>query len=278
MSDRWRRECVSRWLRRSGSVAGACALLFLGAVGCNVGDDFAENLVGKTAKRNEERRIDQQREELPLPDPDLVPYKALTAEDLELDETFKVNLVDDLVLGEGRTDPNYLFVQFSGSSSALGNVAVDEEGRFFVLETRNDEVRVFGADGEFVHSFGQMGEGPTDFQNPYGIVIAGERAHVFHRSFFSSIWDLDGNFVRDRRTLLTSEADEAARAEEGERERQGRRFRIPTQVIGRSDGSMLMVFRAEPQGERSGRIRTPYVRVLSRFEEGRSRIRKSEDW
>jgi len=272
-------------------VAGVL-LLAAGIAGCNLGDDFADNLVEKAAKRNEERRIEQQREELPLPDPDVVPYISVTAADLELDEEFKVNLVDDLVLGAGRTDPNYLFVRFSGSSAALGNVAVDGGGRIFVLETRNDEVRVFDADGEFVHTFGQPGEGPTDFQNPYGLIIAGEQAHVFHRSFFSSIWDLDGNFLLDRRTLLTPEAEEEAQlsettrgteetsSSEAQRSSQERRFRTPTQVIGRPDGSMLMVFRAEPRGERTGRIATPTVRVLSRFEEGREteRIFEVPEW
>lgn len=270
-----------------------CALaLAAGVAGCNLGDDFAEDLVDKAAKRNEDRRIEQQREELPLPDPEAVPYKSLSVADIELDEGFRVNLVDDLVIGEGRNEPEYLFVNFSGSSSALGNVAVDGDGRFFVLETRDSEVRVFDTDGEFVRKFGQPGEGPADFYGPYGMIIAGDQVHVFHRSYYSSIWDVDGNFVRDRRKLLTPEAEDAAALlertkgtmstspSESQRRRQARVFRTPLKVIGRPDGSMLMVFRATPEEEHQGRIQTPYVRVLSRFAEGKEteRVFEVPDW
>ena len=247
---------------------------FFAPVGCDFGDDFAEDLVEKTARRNEERRLEQQREELPLPDPAVVPYKSVSSADLELDESFRVDLVDDLVIGEGRTDPDYLFVSFPGGSSGLGNIAVDGDGRFYILETRSDEVRVFGDDGRFLFKFGQPGEGPGDFQRPHGIVIAGEQVHVFHRSFFSSVWSLDGELLEDRQTVLTPETATA----EGEVD--DRRFRRPLSISGRPDGSMLMTFRAVPEGGQMGRITTPYVRVMGRFEGGREtgRIIEVPEW
>ena len=262
-------------VRALGTVLTAAALL----VGCNLDTDFAENMVEKQAERNQQRYTEQQREELPLPDPTIVEYKSYLAEDLVLDENFKVNLVDDLVLGEGRTGPEYLFVRFSGRGSALGNVAVDDQGRFFVLETRSAEVRVFDRDGDFLYKFGQPGQGPGDFQRPYGMVIAGDHVTVLHRSYFSSIWTLGDDFVRDRETLRTPEAQEAARLQaategtmatsraESQRRTLARRFRVPTQVLGQPDGSMIMVIRAEPTGP-GGRISTPYVLVVGRFEDG----------
>ncbi|HEX9699387.1 MAG TPA: 6-bladed beta-propeller, partial [Acidobacteriota bacterium] len=152
---------------------GVLALAAIAAAGCNLGDDFAESLVEKTAKRNEERRIEQQREALPLPDPSVVPFVRVANEDLDVNEDFHVDLVDDLVIGAGRTEPEYLFVSFGGSSFGLGNVAVDEMGRIYVLDTRNSEVRVFDRDGGYLFAFGRPGEGPGDFQRPFAVVIAG---------------------------------------------------------------------------------------------------------
>jgi len=246
---------------------------------CDIDTDFADDLVEKTAERNRQRLLEQQRAELPLPDPDDVPYIVPDPESLVLDEEFRVDLVDDLVLGEGRSGSDYLFVRFTGRSSALGNVAVDAAGRMYVLETRADVVRVFDPAGEFLFEFGRPGQGPGDFEGPFGIDVAGDRVHVYHRRFDTSIWDLDGNFVRDRAILRTPEAQEGARLEETTRgtmattpsearERaEARRFRVPNQVIGRPDGSQIMVFRDEPE-EQIGRISTPYTRVVGRFEDG----------
>lgn len=278
---RRRDDDVSRLAGRAAMCsrgAGVVLLLAASVIACTLDTDFAEELVEKTAERNERRLVEQQRQELPLPDPEAVRYISLTAGDLVLDENFYVDLVDDLVIGEERTGPEYLFVRFSGRGAALGNVAVDTDGRLFVLETRSGEVRAFDPSGEFLFKFGQPGQGPADFENPYGLIVAGERMHVFHRRFSSSIWDLDGKFERDRATLRTPEAQEAARLEtttrgtvatsreEARRQSEGALLRAPVQVIGRPDGSMIMVFRTA-SGERTGRISTPYVRVVGRFED-----------
>lgn len=277
-----RRDGESSYTAAPRGMGPLCAIVVLllaaSLIACNLDTDFAEELVEKTAERNERRLLEQQRQELPLPDPEAVRYISVAAEDLVLDESFRVDLVDDLVIGEKRTGPEYLFVRFSGRGAALGNVAVDTDGRLFVLETRFGEVRAFDPSGEFLFKLGQPGQGPADFENPYGLIVAGERIHVFHRRFSSSIWDLDGKFERDRATLRTPEAQEAARLEtttrgtvatsreEARRRSQGPLLRTPVQVIGRPDGSMIMVFRAQA-GERTGRIATPYVRVVGRFED-----------
>ena len=264
----------------SGRCWVLCAVLAFGAAvaGCDFDTDFAETMVENQAERNRQRSIEQQREELPLPDPEAVDYKSYFDEDLPFDDNFRINLVDDLVLGEGRVGPEYLFVRFTGSRAALGNVAVDDEGHIFVLETRSDEIRVFDPDGGFLYKFGQPGQGPGDFQSPYGMIVAGNQVTVFHRSFFSSIWTLGGGFVRDRETLRTPEAQESARLqaptpgtalsrEESQRRAAARRFRTPVQVIANETGALIMAFRAEPT-DPSGRVSTPFVRVVGQFEDG----------
>jgi hypothetical protein len=253
---------ITNTSRAGACVLGVLALAVIAAGGCNLGDDFAESLVEKTAKRNEERRLEQQREELPLPDPNAVPFVHVSDADLDVDEDFRVDLVDDLVIGAGRSEPEYLFVSFRSSSFALGTVAVDAEGRIYVLEIRSSQVRVFDRDGEFLFAFGQRGEGPGDFLRAFALIIAGDELQVFHRTFFASIWSLAGDHVDDRPIF----AEEPTDTEDSYAN--NRHFWAVGAAVGRPDGSTISAFRAEPQEPR-GRVVTPYVRVIARFEGGR---------
>lgn len=290
-SDDCGRDCVGTNDRSAGRrqsiVVGArrglvVVLLLLTASllpACDIDTDFADDLVEKTAERNRRALLEQQRAELPLPDPESVPYLAVSAADVELDPEFRVELIDDLVLGAGRDEPEYLFVNFSGRASALGNVAIDDRGRIFVLETRDDQVRVFDGDGEFLSRFGQPGQGPGDFERPYGIEVAGDRVFVYHRRFDVSVWDTEGNFIRDRQTLRTPEAlaaeqfldagegTNATSREESRRRSTAGAIRQPLEVDGQPDGTMLIAFHEEP-AEQTGRITTRFLRAIARFEEG----------
>jgi hypothetical protein len=257
----------------------ALLLAALACIACDIDSDFADQLVERTAERNRLRMLEQQREELPLPDLEQVRYIPMEAQRLEPRDDFRVELIDDLVLGQGHEEPAYLFARFSGRSAALGNVAVDATGRLYVLAASAREVRVFDPAGEFLFAFGRAGQGPADFEAPFGLSVAGERVHVFHRRFSASIWDLQGNFDRDRDILRTPSAQEAARLldtaegtqatkpSEARRRAESRRLRLPQHVIGRPDGSQIMVTIEVPE-ERSGRIATPFVAVVARYENG----------
>lgn len=50
-------------------------------------------------------------------------------------------------------------------------VAVAADGRLFVSDGLNDRVQVFDRGGEFVRSFGQMGDTPGSFARPKGIAL-----------------------------------------------------------------------------------------------------------
>ena len=71
-------------------------------------------------------------------------------------------LVEDLRIGS-----------VNGTCDAFGQVfslAVDADGRIYVADFRANEIRVFSADGECLHTFGRSGEGPGEFTMLAGIL------------------------------------------------------------------------------------------------------------
>jgi DNA-binding beta-propeller fold protein YncE len=58
------------------------------------------------------------------------------------------------------------------------HVAVDDEGDVYVTDTLNDRVEIFDADGNFLSTFGKIGDGPGHFERPKGIAIDGD-GHIW---------------------------------------------------------------------------------------------------
>jgi len=58
-----------------------------------------------------------------------------------------------------------------GDFGAPSNVAVDKDGNVYVTDTMNDRVEIFDADGNFLSTFGQNGDGPGYFARPKGIAV-----------------------------------------------------------------------------------------------------------
>ena len=53
----------------------------------------------------------------------------------------------------------------------VSDVALSHDDRLFVLDGHAQEVRVFGRNGEFVESFGGVGDGPEEMRGAYEIVV-----------------------------------------------------------------------------------------------------------
>jgi hypothetical protein len=77
-------------------------------------------------------------------------------------------------------------------------VAFDASGRLFILDTDASRVTVLGPDGSLVHAFGQQGEGPGEFLQPFGMaVLSGGEVALFdfgHQAF--QLFGSDGAFLR----------------------------------------------------------------------------------
>ncbi len=100
-------------------------------------------------------------------------------------------LVEDLRIGsEDGEGPDVFGAQLL--------LAVDDDGRIFVLDRQSFEVRVFDRDGEHVRTFGREGEGPGEFRRPNGMRIDGEgRVWVVDPGLARySVFDTAGQFTR----------------------------------------------------------------------------------
>jgi DNA-binding beta-propeller fold protein YncE len=62
--------------------------------------------------------------------------------------------------------------------SAPTNMAVSRNGDLFVSDTKKCQITVFNSAGEFVRSFGTMGDSPGQFARPKGIALDSE-GHVY---------------------------------------------------------------------------------------------------
>lgn len=73
-------------------------------------------------------------------------------------------LVPEVEIGVLDGDPNYMF-------GSIRSLAVDAEGRIFVMDAQALEVRVFAPDGTWIANWGRDGEGPGEFAQPDGGMV-----------------------------------------------------------------------------------------------------------
>lgn len=78
-------------------------------------------------------------------------------------ETWNVSAEPDLSIGTTEGEDAYQFFGISGLHRF-------DDGRIGVVNAGNREVRLYDADGTFLHAFGKQGSGPEEFQIP---VLAG---------------------------------------------------------------------------------------------------------
>jgi DNA-binding beta-propeller fold protein YncE len=58
------------------------------------------------------------------------------------------------------------------------NVSTDREGKIYVMDTMNFRVQIFSPEGEFLSTFGQLGDGFGQFARPKGIAVDTE-GHIY---------------------------------------------------------------------------------------------------
>lgn len=72
----------------------------------------------------------------------------------------------DMVIGDS-DDPEKSFSQ-------LSSFVVDDDGTIYALDFKEQKIKVYDADGQFLRSFGEKGQGPGELQLSAGIFLAPE--------------------------------------------------------------------------------------------------------
>jgi DNA-binding beta-propeller fold protein YncE len=65
-----------------------------------------------------------------------------------------------------------------GTFSLPEAVAVDADGNVYVTDTFNDRIEIFDADGNYISTFGKIGDSPADFERPKSVAVDGD-GHVW---------------------------------------------------------------------------------------------------
>ncbi len=107
------------------------------------------------------------------------------------------SIEEELSIGEPEGAEEYMF-------SRLRSLAVDDEERVYVLDSKEAHVKVFDRQGKYLRTIGGKGQGPGELQSPLTIYITGQNELVVEDitrqlAFFS----LDGQFKRNQLTAKT---------------------------------------------------------------------------
>jgi len=103
------------------------------------------------------------------------------------DRSELVNLIPDSSL-DGNADLNCIFTPT--------DLAIDSEGKVFILDVPQSKILVFNEDGDFLYDFGRQGEGPGEFSSLYFNFDLDDSGLVYliDNLNWISVFDNDGSY------------------------------------------------------------------------------------
>jgi hypothetical protein len=101
----------------------------------------------------------------------------------------RIDVVEDLVLGEDR-DPQQAFYR-------PRTVVPDAGGNIYVLDQGNNRIQVFDGAGRYLRTLGREGEGPGEMSLPIALAVAADRVVLRADRNRLDIWATDGRHVDD---------------------------------------------------------------------------------
>lgn len=109
-------------------------------------------------------------------------------------------LDEELSIGKGKGGREYTF-------SKIEDLAVDEHGNIYAIDSDEAAVRIFNKEGRYVRTIGHRGQGFGEMQEPVFIQVTaqGELAvYDHHQSYIESFllfYSLEGKFLRQKKIL-----------------------------------------------------------------------------
>ena len=105
---------------------------------------------------------------------------------------------EDLSIGVPEGDEDYMF-----GSAVIFNV--DEQGFIYATDLESKQIKKFGPDGQYVLTFGRVGQGPGEFRNPSGVRFVRDGTLYVSEGFGNKIMFFDKNGVYINQTILPAE-------------------------------------------------------------------------
>ena len=101
------------------------------------------------------------------------------------------SLEEELSIGEARGQEEYLF-------SRVSDIAVDEEEKIYVLDSKESQLKVFDKNGEYSKAIGKKGQGPGEMRGPTSLVITSQQEILVNDPSARKIhfFTLDGSYLK----------------------------------------------------------------------------------
>lgn len=116
------------------------------------------------------------------------------------------SLEEELSIGEADGPEEYMF-------SNLGNLAVDDRGYIYALDSREKHIKVYNDEGKYIATMGKEGQGPGDLLGPNNVCITAQNEVMVPDSSNNRLtfFSLEGKFIRSITTtpleLLETKVD-----------------------------------------------------------------------
>jgi hypothetical protein len=100
-------------------------------------------------------------------------------------------ILEEIYTVGGGDAPDSSFVEISA-------LDVLKDGTVYVLDTKDNRVKVFDAKGKFLRAFGKAGQGPGEMNQPVGILVTPENEVLVEDALNQrlAVFGLDGTFTR----------------------------------------------------------------------------------
>jgi hypothetical protein len=106
-----------------------------------------------------------------------------------------INLIPTVKLQKiwevGGEDPGFIF-------NNISTIDIDENGRVYVVDKLESDVKVFSSSGEYLFPIGNKGQGPGEFQNPRNLLLLqNQQIAVIDKNYLNrfNIFNHDGEFI-----------------------------------------------------------------------------------
>ena len=101
------------------------------------------------------------------------------------------SLKEELSIGGEKGRKEYLFSNITG-------IAVDEEERIYVLDSKESHIKVFNKMGGYIKTIGKKGQGPGEMRRPSFLQVTPQNEIVVNDSASRKLhfFALDGHFLR----------------------------------------------------------------------------------